>query len=53
MMAADMNKKEHVTALFIGALFYHYKGDKQMAQMLIETAVDIHKSYPFKVVGIA
>ena len=52
-MVDDMKKSDHVTALFIGAIFYHYKGDKQMAQMLIDTAVDIHKSYPFKVVGQA
>lgn len=48
-----MNKQDHVTALFIGALYYHYKGDTQMARMLIDTAVDIHKSYPFKLVGQA
>lgn len=48
-----MKKSDHITALFIGSLFYYYKGDRQLASMLIETAVDIHKNYPFKTVGQA
>lgn len=48
-----MKKSDHITALFIGGLFYLYKGDKQMASLMFCTAVDILNNYPFQVVGDA
>lgn len=48
-----MSKSEHITLLFIGGLFYVFKGDKQLADLCFNTAVDILNNYPFKHVGQA
>lgn len=48
-----MKKSDHITALFIGGLYYAFKGDKQMANLCFCTAVDILNNYPFTFVGEA
>lgn len=41
-------KSEHVTALFVGGLYYWFsKRDRQMAELCWRTAKDILEHYPF------
>jgi hypothetical protein len=48
-----MKKSDHITALFIGSIFYYYKEDKQLSQLLINTALYILVNCPANFIGDA
>ena len=48
-----MNKLEHITALFVGGLYYWLYGDRQLADLCWRTGVDVLQHYPFQTAGQA
>lgn len=56
MMRVEMSSKsEHITALFVGGLYYWFaKNDRQSADLCWRTAVDILENCLFiEVIGVA